>query len=242
MRKTIIITGASKGLGFSLTQSFLESGDRVITLSRSTQTLKKLEKKAAGRLVIRQADVASEAQVKKFAAWLKKSAVKPDILINNAGYGGGLARVEDTSLKEFDKFLRVNLASAFLMSKYLIPVFRKQKKGLLINVSSMAGKRGVPRLFAYSASKFGMQALTECIAKENDDLPDFKCVTVCPGGMNTGMRSAIFGKADAARQQSTEFVAGIIRDVIEDRIPLNSGSDIVIRHGKVYAIHPLPGA
>lgn len=242
MNRTVIITGASKGLGFSLTKSFLESGDRVITLSRTTETLKKLLKHSEGRLVIRQADASSEVQVKKFASWLKTSRTKPDILINNAGYGGGLARVEDTTLKEFDKFLRVNLASAFLMSKYLIPLFRKQKKGLLINISSMAGKRGVPRLFAYSASKFGMQALTECIAKENDDLPEFKALTVCPGGMNTKMRSDIFGKADAARQQTTEFVTGIIRDVIENRVPLNSGSDIVIRHGKVYAIHPLPGA
>lgn len=243
MSRTVLITGASKGLGYSLAKIFAAEGDHVIALSRTTQTLKKLQKEFPHSTIeAHSIDVTSESKIKRLVNNIKRKKINIDILINNAGYGGGLSRVEDTTIKEYNKFIDINLTSAFLMSKYFIPIFRKQKSGLLINISSMAGKRGVPRLFAYSASKFGMQALTECIAKENDDLENFKCITICPGGMNSKMRSDIFGKKDAARQQSTDFVAGLINDVINNKIPLNSGSDIVIRHGKITAIHPLPGA
>jgi short-subunit dehydrogenase len=103
----------------------------------------------------------------------------------------------------------------------------------------MAGQRAVPGVAVYSASKFGVLALSQAIAKENADIP-LKCVTVCPGGMNTEMREAIFGKADAEKQQSPDYVADVIFDVYHDKVQVESGGDIVIRHGQISAIHPCP--
>ncbi len=150
--------------------------------------------------------------------------------------------MEDQSLAELQNNLTHNLVSAFLVCKATLPIFRKQKKGVIINISSMAGKRAVPRLSAYSASKFGIVALSQAIAKENADLVELKCFTVCPGGMNTEMRAKLFGREDAERQQTPEFVAEKIMEVLEGEIDVESGGDIVIRHGQITAINPLPGA
>ncbi len=240
MSRSVVITGASRGLGLALTRKFLAEGWRVYGVSRTRKywktALSGLSNKE--KVSFHTVNLTSEPQVKKFAARFKKEPL--DLLINNAGYGGGLLKTEDTPVSEYRKLMDGNLLSAFLMCKHFVPVFRKQKNGYIMNVSSMAGQRAVPKLAAYSAAKFGVIALSQAVAKENLDI-DFKCLTVCPGGMNTEMRAKIFGKEDAARQQSTGFVADTILDVYYDKTKVESGGDIVIRHGKITAIHPCPG-
>ena len=240
MPKAVLITGASRGLGLALTRKFLNAGWQVYGLSRT----KKYWKTALSKLPVNAKfsfhalDLTSEPQVKKFTARLKGKPL--DLLINNAGYGGDLLRLEETSVAEYQKIMNGNMLSAFLMCKHFVPLMRKQKHGTIFNISSMAGQRAVPKLAAYSMAKFGIVALSQAVAKENLDIP-IKCLTICPGGMNTEMRAKIFGKEDAARQQSTDFVSETIFDVYENKIPVESGGDIVIRHGKITAIHACPG-
>ena len=104
----------------------------------------------------------------------------------------------------------------------------------------MAGKRAVPKLFSYSASKFGILALSQAVAKENKEY-GIKCFTVCPGGINTSMRESLFGKEDAQRQQSPGFVADVICKTITEEICVESGGDIIVRHGEITAINACPG-
>ncbi len=185
-------------------------------------------------------DLTSDVQVKRFAARLKKKVKRIDLLINNAGTGGKLLRLEDMPVAGYHQVMNGNLLSVFLMCKYFIPAFRKQKKGMIMNISSMAGQRAVPKVAVYSAAKFGVIALSQAVAKENADA-GLECITVCPGGMNTEMRAGLFGQEDASKQQTPEFVAGVIFDVYQNQIEVESGGDIVIRHGKITAIHPCPG-
>ena len=81
----------------------------------------------------------------------------------------------------------------------------------------------------------------KAIAKENAGT-GLQCVTVCPGGMNTQMRYDLFGAEDAMRQQTPEFVADIMMQVVEGKIPVLSGGHIVIRHSKITGIFPPPAA
>ena len=241
--KNAVITGASRGLGLALTQRFLAAGWRVFGISRTKQHWKAAlrELPSAAKVSFHQADLTSEPRVKAFVRSLKVKTKQIDLLINNAGYGGKLLRTEEVSFAEYRKTVDGNLLLPFLMCKHFIPIFRKQKRGSIINISSMAGQRAVPRLPVYSAAKFGVLALSQAVAKENTDI-DFKCLTVCPGGMNTEMRASLFGWEDAAKQQSTGFVADTIFDIYENKIEVESGGDIVIRHGKITAVHPSPAA
>ena len=239
----IVITGASSGLGLGLSKKFLEQGNSVFGVSRTKRHWKTavLEVDHSDHFFLRAVDLTKESAVRRFVQSVQKKAGRIDLVINCAGYGGQLATVEQLSLAEFQKHLVHNLLSTFLVCKYTIPFMRKQNSGLIINVSSIAGKRGVPKLPAYSATKFGIVALSQCIAKENSDA-NLKCITVCPGGMNTKMRSDLFGKEDAEQQQSVSYVSDVIMDVISGKIDVESGGDIVIRHGKITAINPSPKA
>ncbi|MCB9799357.1 MAG: SDR family oxidoreductase [Candidatus Omnitrophica bacterium] len=243
MNKIVVITGASRGLGLSLAERFLQNGDTVIGLSRTERYWKsaKTALTCPEKFILKKVDLCSETQIKSFWRELIKKYKRIDILINNAGYGGGLAKLEKLSLKEFETNINTNLLSAFLMTKYALPIFQKLKQGIIVNISSMAGVRAVPGLFAYSASKFGLSALTQCIVKENEQ-SRIQAYTLCPGGMNTEMRAQIFGKADAARQQSPDFVAGVLMQILEGKLTVANGSDVVVRHSKVTMIRPLPSA
>ncbi len=243
MNRTILITGASSGLGLELAKRFVNHGDFVYGISKTRKRWKHARKSigVSKRFHLIQLDVTNERKVRAFFKNTHRKTGAFDILINDAGYSGRPVRAEKLPLPEFQKNLSHNLISAFLVCKHAIPTFRKKNKGLIINISSMAGKRAVPRLAAYSASKFGVVALSQAIAKENDDT-NLKCITVCPGGMNTAMRAKLFGKKDARKQQSSDFVASIIMKIIQNKIHVESGGDIIIRHGKITAINPCPPA
>jgi len=242
MKPVVIITGASRGLGLCLAGRFVKEGAIVCGTSATKKYWASARERVPGKnFGLYQLDVTHEAEVRDFVSTVLRKNHRIDVLINSTGYASRLVRVEDETLREFQKNLSVNLLGSFLTAKYVIPVMRKQKKGFIVNISSFAGKRAVPHLAAYSAAKFGVVALSQCIAKENTDA-GVKCVTVCPGGMNTEMRSRLFGLQDAERQQSPEFVAEKIMEIIYGRIAVDSGGDIVIRHGKITAVNPVPEA
>lgn len=240
----VVISGASTGLGLSLAKQFLKAGDTVYGVTRTQSHWPSAKEKLSeypNHFFLFQADCSRETAVERFITTAEKKAGRIDILINNAGYANQPVRTENESVREFEKNFTGNLLSAFLMSKYALPFLLKQKKSWILNISSMAGKRAVPRLAAYSAAKFGVVALSQCLAKENP-VPGFKCISICPGGINTEMRAKIFGEEDAKRQQSAEFVAEKVFEIIEGKIAVESGGDICIRHSKVTAIHPPPEA
>ena len=230
-------------MGLALSQKFLKRGALVFGVSRTKHHWKTALTTIdhSDHFFLSAVDLTKESAVDRFLRSVQKKTGRVDLLINCAGYGGRLATIDQLSLSEFKKHLSNNLLSAFLMCKHTIPIMRKRKNGLVINISSMAGKRAVPKLVAYSAAKFGIVALSQCVAKENSDA-NLTCITVCPGGMNTKMRSDLFGKKDAEQQQSVSYVADVIMQVISGKIEVESGGDIVIRHGKITAINPSPKA
>ena len=232
---TALITGASRGLGLELSKLLTEKGWQIFGVSRSQIHWKSAKKKVASKnFHLIQADVSSASSVTDLFQLIKKTSPKIDLLVNSAAYGGKLDRIEETLPEEFETHFKQNLLSVFLMCRAALPFLKKSKVPLVMNVSSMAGVRAVPRIAGYSASKFGVLAMTEVLAKENPDW--LKVVTVCPGGMNTKMRSDLFGKEDAARQQTPAFVANKMMQILSDELPVLSASHVVIRHGKITQI------
>jgi len=104
---------------------------------------------------------------------------------------------------------------------------KKSNSGTVINVSSRAGRRAVPRLSAYTAAKFAVRGLTEAVAKEVQDT-EIKCISISPAGVNTGMRAMVFGQDDAENQQNTSRITNIISRILSGSLEVLNGSDIVI--------------
>jgi NAD(P)-dependent dehydrogenase (short-subunit alcohol dehydrogenase family) len=131
---------------------------------------------------------------------------KVDVLVNNAGVG--LRKyLSETDVDEYDNVMDVNVKGVFLYMKNIVPEMEKNG-GLIINISSSAGKTGISTLAAYCASKFAIIGLTEASAFEVENI---KIVALCPGSVDAGMFRRLFPgeKADLKPEEVAEKVADI---------------------------------
>ncbi len=234
-KKIVVITGASRGLGKALAESFSNPENILVLCSRDIEELKtvcgSLKKKGANCYPAR-ADVAKKKDIVKFIRTTLKKFSKIDILINNAGTTHKAKLLEKIADKEFDLCLKTNLNSVFYTLKEVIPSMKKRGSGTIVTISSTAGKRGNPDFAAYSTSKFAVTGLMQSAARYLGNYK-IRCITILPAGMNTAMRRYILGKEDANKQQPPESVAEIIKNIIEDPIKFPNGSEIEIRDSKI---------
>ena len=237
--KVVVITGGGRGLGKELAKTLAKDGSRIIICSRNKTELSKVchgisNKNASCEYFV--VDVSDKKQVNKFIDDVVAKYRKIDVLINNAGYVHEWETIENTPEKEMEKCFEINVYPIFYFLKKVIPLMKRQNEGAIINISSMAGKRGVPNLTAYSASKFAVIGLTQAVAKEVNNTGIY-CITVCPGGMNTRMREKVLGSEDAKRQQDPKVVADVIKNILIGKIKVPHGGDISIRYGEISAIN-----
>ena len=174
-------------------------------------------------------DLGSEQGLAEFGKFIFRTSGKVDILINNLGYTHPFCPVEELDWTEIERSFLLNFYVPLSLIRSVLPLMRAQNSGTIVNISSFSGRRAVPSLSAYSASKFALRGLTEAVAKELQGT-EIVCFSTSPGGMNTEMRAAALGAEDAARQQDPSFVAGCIVDAIKGQIP--NGADLVVRGGK----------
>lgn len=184
--KTALVTGASSGLGKATAIALAAAGADVALVARSEEDLRSVEAEvsdAGGRALSLPTDLASPEQT--FAA--VESAVaefgRLDILVNAAGTDAPGA-VADLDVDGWDRTLDVNLRAPFLLSGAVFPHMREAGAGLILNVSSVAGKKGWANAAAYCASKFGLTGLTESLADEGREHGIRACI-IYPGAMAT---------------------------------------------------------
>ena len=222
--KIVVLTGASSGIGYSLLNYFIKEGARVYGSSRNERELTTESKQECNFELL---DLADELNVEKYVKTILQKENRIDILINNAGVAHNLALVEEISSEMLNSVVRDNLLPTFNMMKYTIPIMRKNNSGTIINISSRAGRRAVPKLSAYTAAKFAVRGLTESVAKEVQDT-GIKCISISPAGVNTGMRAMVFGQEDAENQQDTSRINEVISRILSGSLKVSNGSDIVI--------------
>ncbi|KAI8714890.1 hypothetical protein NCS52_01209900 [Fusarium sp. LHS14.1] len=180
------ISGANTGLGLELALKAIAEGDRVIAAVRSPKkvpdTLKREEVK------VLQFDLAwSQDQVDAYAKQAFEAFGKIDVLVNNAGYAymGAIEESEDSAVKaQFD----TNVFAMLRIIRATLPHFRKQKSGLIMNLSSVGGMRGYPSNGIYCATKFAVEGLTGALAAEVAPF-GIDCVIVQPGYFRTAFLS-----------------------------------------------------
>jgi 3-oxoacyl-[acyl-carrier protein] reductase len=186
--KVAIVTGGGRGIGRTIALKLAREGANIITFSRTKSEIKKVHKEilTLGRKSVAiVADVRKSSDIKHVANVTLKEFGKIDILINNAGVAL-LKLSHEMTEKEWDNIIDINLKGVFLCCKEILPIMLKQKNGIIINISSMAGKKGSSKFSAYCASKFGVIGFTESIAHEVEN-KGIRVYSVCPSSVDTKM-------------------------------------------------------
>ena len=179
-----IVTGASTGLGHSMSLKLASEGYEVILASRNKKNLEKthdlIQKNGySSRVIV--TDVTKEEDVKELYAQLDISKV--DIVINNAGFGV-FNKIENVSANEWDNQINTNLRGAFLMTRYIASSMIQRKTGRLVYINSVAGINPYPYSSAYVTSKYGLRGFTASIREELRE-HNIKVISVHPGAIDT---------------------------------------------------------
>jgi NADP-dependent 3-hydroxy acid dehydrogenase YdfG len=184
--KSVLITGASAGIGWATALAFAAKGANVVVTARREQRLHELcdlIAAAGGKAVCLAGDAAEESTAQKCVALAVKQFGRLDILINNAG-AGNYKNLIDTSAEEYDSLMNANMKSSFLFARHAAPLMIEQKSGEILFISSVAGLQGYAGEAVYCASKFAQigfaQALDAELRKHG-----IKVGTICPGGVKT---------------------------------------------------------
>src|SRR5271170_3254389 len=174
--RTALITGASSGIGEAVARAFARAGASVLLMSRDRGRAQLVASQLPAADVI-PCDVGDEAGV----AAAFRTIDHLDILVNNAGIGL-VGDVEETSLEDFQRLFRTNVAGVFLVTRAALPLIRASH-GSIINIASVAGMIGLKRRFAYCASKGAVIALTRQLAVDYPAEMRVNCI--CPGTVDT---------------------------------------------------------
>ncbi|KAI0070697.1 3-oxoacyl-reductase [Panus rudis PR-1116 ss-1] len=189
MSHTVFITGTSSGIGLATAKLFFEKGWNVVATMRTPEKDTELKQLDPARMLVQQLDVQDKSTIDPAVQAALKKFGKIDLLVNNAGYGqfGIFELLSPEKVKEqFD----VNVFGVMDVTRAILPHFRAQKSGGIINISSGAGIFGLPFMSIYNASKFALEGFTESLAYELASL-DIFVKSVIPHG---AVSATNFGK------------------------------------------------
>lgn len=187
--QTVLITGASRGIGAATARRFAAIGMKVIIhYLQSHEAANEVARacmQSGAQVMTVSADLQDREQIMKMREKIESYGLRPDILINNAGVSHyGL--LSDVSEDEWDRVMAINLKAPFLCTQAFMPAMLEQKYGRIINVSSIWGISGASCEVVYSTAKGGINAFTKALAKEL--APSGITVNaVAPGAVNTDM-------------------------------------------------------
>ncbi len=215
---TVVVTGASRGIGLELCRRFAERGDRVIAGARDPAGATKLAAlaRAHSTLTVHALDVANGHSISSFAASLSGAVV--DVLVNNAGIGGDRARIAEANLSDWRVVLETNALGPVLLTQALLPNLRAGAGRKIVHVTSRMGSvtdHPAGGYYAYRMSKAALNMASLCMAV---DLKAERMISVVinPGWVQTDMGGP------SARTSLEDSVAGMIR-IIDALTPKDSG-------------------
>ena len=190
---TALVTGSGRGIGKETAILLSKKGFNLVICSRSQNEIDSVvnEIKSFGndKIIGRECDVSVSSQVNALVNDALDIYGRIDVLINNAGISY-VRKLIETTEEQWDNTLDINLKGSYLFSKAIVPHMMEHNYGVIINVSSDAGKVGFEGISAYCASKFGMIGLTESLAREVANY-NIRAMTICPGDVATKMQKDI---------------------------------------------------
>ncbi|ETZ21135.1 SDR family NAD(P)-dependent oxidoreductase [Pedobacter sp. V48] len=188
MAKVWFITGSSRGLGRSLTEAVLNSGDKVAATARDITQLNDLVTRFADQILPIALDVTDYGQVYASVDGAAKHFGRIDVLVNNAGFGI-IGAAEAYTDEQVRSQLETNLYAPIEITRAVLPYMRNQGEGRILQISSIGGRVGNAGLTMYQAAKFGLGGFTEALAKEVAPFGIY-VTSVEPGGFRTDWAGA----------------------------------------------------
>ncbi len=215
MKKFIVITGVSKGLGSAMTEAFITSGHRVAGCSRNEQAIEMLKSNFGKPHDFTTLDILDETALKHWSARIIGEFGAPDLLINNAGTAHAPAPLWEIESDVFNKVIDINIKGVANIIRCFAPAMVKQKRGVIVNFSAGWGRYTAANASAYCASKWAIEGLTGALAKE---LPSgMAAVSLWPGTVHTETLELTHGKEKAENyirpgkwaEKAVDFLLGI---------------------------------
>lgn len=189
MKKVILITGASKGIGRNIAENLAMQGNLIIANYKTSEKEAKELKNKYSNIDIFKADVSKALEVKKMVEYVIEKYGRIDVLINNAGiYKFNF--IQDIEEEEWDNMINTNLKSVFLCTKEVVKNMIKNQNGLIINIASVDGMIGAACEVHYVASKAGIIGMTKALAKELGS-SNIRVNAIAPGAFKTDINKEV---------------------------------------------------
>ena len=212
--KVIIVTGASRGLGYEIAKSYLINGANLIICSRNFNKIKKSYKKLLNfkkknqKIFYLSINVSSPSDVDKLIRFSIKKLKRIDVLINNAAIIGPKGHIEKVNWKDWVKTIEINLLGSVLICKAVIPYFKKKNKGKIIQLSGGGATNVFPMFSSYTVSKVGIVRFIENLSEENKKF-NIDINAVSPGILDTNMLDEILksGKSKIGDKNFEKFLS-----------------------------------
>lgn len=209
--RIIVLTGATRGLGRALVESFTASGHTVIGCGRSREQIEAMRRTFPAPHDFEPLDVADDDAVKRWAQRVLPIAGPPDLLINNAAVMNTPAPLWEVPAEEFDRLIDVNVKGIANVIRHFVPAMVKRGRGVIVNLSSGWGRSTSPEVAPYCASKYAVEGLSLSLAQE---LPKgIACVALNPGVIDTDMLrqawadgASAYPKAEAWAKRAAPFL------------------------------------
>lgn len=204
MSQTVLITGTSSGFGKLIAKTSVAKGYTVIATMRDrggknkdqAEELIIYAKSQPGTIEVVELDVANSDSVDVAVQQITANYKTIDVLVNNAGIGGG-GLTEGFTTEQFEQIMNVNVLGVHRMTKGILPIMRKKGSGLIVNISSVMGRIVIPFAAAYTTSKYALEGYTESLRYELKGL-GIDVTSVQPGGFGTNFFGNMIPPADAA--------------------------------------------
>ena len=242
MEKVALVTGSSSGIGFETALALARENFYTFASMRDTKKADKIQeiaKKENLNLEVIELDVDKEESIKSAVKNIQEKKGRIDVLVNNAGYGL-FGCVEDISMEELKAQFETNFFSVVRIIQEVSPIMRNNGSGIIVNVSSVAGRIGFPGTPAYISSKFALEGLSECMRYELSPF-GIKTVIIEPGVIKTNFFSSMKvtdGKTGSPYKEITEKVMNGVKMMAEMGTPPEEVAKTIVK--AIQTEDPLP--
>jgi 2-dehydro-3-deoxy-L-rhamnonate dehydrogenase (NAD+) len=236
--QTAVVTGGAQGIGEGIARRLSSAGARIAILDLDEENAKSVAQEMGGFAV--RCDVTSEASVAESVLAVRRNLGRISILVNNAGIAGRTGYLWELDERDLDKVYAVNLKGVFLMCRAVVEEMLESGYGRIVNVASIAGKEGNPRLIPYSSTKAAVIALTKALAKEVTGRGDITVNSISPAAVQTKILETIpqetvnymVSRIPMGRTGRIEEIAALVHYLVSPEASFTTGQCYDISGGR----------